>query len=146
MDSPDIGTILGPGFRVIRGTHQQGNNISLLFHEILIDIIQQGGLTFRIGTLAGYIIKKHGKSPYSQVIHTLKLPQQIIPILIRPTNILPGVNGPNKIDPALVSHFHQPFYRLCLLPWIGVPPIRRTVIRIILRPINIRVYPLAELT
>ena len=108
--------------------------------KMLIDIIQQLHLFIGLGSFAADIIKEDGKCPDSQLIHRLELQNHRITVGLIPANILSRMNGPYEIQSVVARHTSHFPYFLCFLFRIRLPPMRRTVIRIVFRSVQIDIH------
>ena len=136
---------LSPQTVVLRRTHQQRSNIPFHFDEVMINIIQQLHLLLRRCPFAGNIIKENGKGPYPQTIHAFELFHQQITVFRIPANVLSRMDSPIEKHFVPPRTFHQFFQLFGFLSRIGLAPVGRTVVRVVLRTVNIDIHLVAAI-
>ena len=131
---------IGPAAVVLRGAHDQGGDVLLHLDKFVIDLVQQKGLHVPALAFAEDIVKKHGKGTDAQLVHHLKLFDDVVHVFFRPLDIFARMDGPHKIHVVFLCHLHQFPDLGGLVRGIGVPPVGGRVVGIVLRPVDVCVH------
>ena len=134
---------IGPGAVVVGRADDQRGHVPLDGHELSRQPVEQLHLPHRVGALSGYVVEEDGECPDSQVIHCLELGHQTAVVLLVPLNILTGMHGPDEVHPVALTGAYQFRYLPGLSGRIGVAPVGRAVIRVVLGPVDIGVHLVA---
>ena len=114
---------IGPAAVVLCGAHDQGGDVFLHLDKFVIDLVQQKGLHVPALAFAEDIVKKHGKGTDAQLVHHLKLFDDVVHVFFRPLDIFAGMDGPHKIHVVFLRHLHQFPDLGGLVRGIGIPPV-----------------------
>ena len=124
-----------------RGAHDQRGYVRLLVDKLLVQVIQELHLAFRLGTLPANVVKKHGKGAEPQIIHHLKLLHGRLPVRLSPVNIRTGVHGPDEIHLVFLRDLHQLLQILGHIRRIRFPPpLGKTVKHVVLRAVDVGIH------
>ena len=129
-----------PALVVFRRTHDEWIHVLLHLHEVFIEVVQEFSLLVGLGTFARDVIEEHGKRAHAQVVHLLELADEVCTVFIVPLDVLARVDSPHEVHFVLLGHFHQLLQLLGFLFRIRQAPVRRAVVRVILRTIDIGVH------
>ncbi len=131
---------LRPQLRIVSRTNHQIGHIALSLDKITGEIVQQFHLLLGIGTLALYIIKEYCKRTHTEVVHHIELVDQAVIVLLVPAYILPGMYRPHEIDMVTFGILHKFTDIFSFIGRIGLTPVWRAVVRVILRTIDVIVH------
>ena len=131
---------IGPAAVVLRRAHDQGSDVFLHLDKFVIDLVQQKGLHVPPLALSEDVVKKHGKGTDAQLVHHLKLFDDVVHVFFRPLNVFAGVDGPDKVHMVFLRHLHQFPDLGGLVRGIGIPPVGGRVVGIVFRPVDVCVH------
>ena len=131
---------LCPQLRIVCRTNNQRSNVALRLYKLLCQTIQQLNLSVRVGSLAWNIIKEDSKWLHTSLIHEVKFVHKVLIVFLVPLDILTWMNSPNEVYTVLLAGCNKFSDILHLILWIRQTPVRRTVIRVVLRSIDISIH------
>ena len=129
-----------PETGIIGRTHHERSYIALSLHKFLCQAVQEFRLLYRVGTLAGNIIKEDGERAHTEVVHQVELVNQVLIVFLVPLDVLSRMDSPHEVYSVAATSLNEFADVLSLFLRIRQAPVRTAVIWVILRTVEIGVH------
>ncbi len=132
-----FGTGFGPELGVVGGAYHHFGHVAFGMYKVAGEVVDQRGLPGGIRAYSFDIVKEEGERPHSQVVHHVKLADQRVIVGLVPPDVFARMYRPDEVNSVAARDFDEFGYFAGLLCRVGLAPVRRGVIRVVLGAVDV---------